>query len=114
MPVEIPWTAQAPFPILSSLIVLPLLGMAAEFIVHSRRQVLFIGILVAGLELLLAAYLLYAFDIRSTQLQFAENYQLLPFLNVHLGIDGFNILFIAATALLGLLLILYGEVAHER
>src|SRR5690606_309720 len=69
-----------------------------------------LGIIAAALELGLAIYLLTHFETGTANLQFVERVPLLPpFLAYHLGVDGISILFVALTALLTLLLILYCE-----
>ncbi|KFI22977.1 complex I subunit 4 family protein [Nitrosococcus oceani] len=116
---EISWSAQAGFPILSTMIVLPLLAMTIALIVKSNSTVL-LGIIAAALELGLAIYLLTHFETGTANLQFVERVSLLPpFLFYHLGVDGISILFVALTALLTLLLILYcktvsTEIVDER
>ncbi len=101
-------------PVCAALIVLPLLSMAAVLHTQSRRETLLAGLCGAGLELLLAGYLLNALDHTTAQAQFVERLPLLPFLIWHTGVDGLNVLFIAATALLGFLLVLYGHIAWAK
>lgn len=101
-------------PVCTLLIVLPLLGLWVLPLTRDRRQTLWAALLIAGLELALAGYVLYALDPGSAQAQFVERVALLPFLNWHTGIDGLNALFIAATALSGLWLVLYGHVAGAK
>jgi NADH-quinone oxidoreductase subunit M len=116
---EISWSEQASFPILTTMIVLPLVAMAVAWIVKSTSTVL-LGVIAAALEFGLAVYLLTHFETGIANLQFVERVPLLsPFLSYHLGVDGISVLFIAATALLTLLLILYcktvsTEIVDER
>jgi NADH-quinone oxidoreductase subunit M len=114
MSAEMSGPVQTAFPILGALTFLPLLGMAVAFFARSQRQAFLVGTLSAGLELGLALYLLSAFDADSSRLQFTEHYRFLSVFGLHFGVDGLSVLFIAVTALLGLLLMLYGEVAQER
>jgi NADH-quinone oxidoreductase subunit M len=114
MPTEIAWSAHAAFPVLSALALWPLLAMTAAFYTRSRRQAFLLGLVGAGLELGLAVYLLIALDPATPQPQFAERLPLLPFLSYHLAADGLSVLFIAATALLGFLLMLYGSIVKEE
>ena len=111
---EIPWSALAPFPVCLALIGVPLLSLAAVIRTRTRRETLLIALAGAGAELILAGYLLGALDHASAQVQFAERLPLLPFLNWHTGVDGLSVLFIAATALLGFLLVLYGHIAWAK
>lgn len=114
MPPEIPWSDQSAFPILSALVFLPLLTMNAAMYSRGPRQPYLLGILGSGLELALAIHLLGNFDTANAGLQFAERFALLPFLDWHLGVNGLNILFIAATGLLGFLLSLYGSIVGRQ
>jgi NADH-quinone oxidoreductase subunit M len=111
---EIPWSDQAPFPVLSVLAFLPLLTAAVVQWAGSRRQAFVVGLAGTGLELGLAAFVLAALDRHTAQLQFAEHLQLLPFLSYHLAVDGLSVLFIAATALLSFLLVFYGRIVAEE
>ncbi|HYE35283.1 NADH-quinone oxidoreductase subunit M [Methylocaldum sp.] len=111
---EINWATQAAFPILSTMIFLPLVAMGAAYFAQSQRQAFIIGLVGAGLELALTCYLLIAFDSNTARLQFAEHLTLLPFLHYHLGIDGLSVLFVFVTALLSFLLMLYGEITPPR
>lgn len=116
---EISWSDQVSFPILSTMMVLPLVAMAVAWIIKSNRAVLW-GTIAATLEFGLAIYLLTHFISDTASLQFVERVPLLPpFLSYHLGVDGISILFVALTALLTLLLILYcktvsTEIVDER
>ena len=92
---------------------LPLMAMGRLFRRIARRAFI-IGLVGSGLELALTVYLLIAFDSSITQLQFAEDLALLPFLHYHLGVDGLSVLFVFVTALLSFLLMLYGEITPER
>lgn len=112
--VETTWLAQASFPILSTLVALPLVGMSVGWMVKTARQAFLLGVAGAGLELGVAMGLLSRFEIGTDKLQFVERVPLTPFLSYHLGVDGIGVLFVVLTALLTLLVILYGEVVHER
>lgn len=111
---EIHWSEQAGFPVLSTLIAVPLVSMALGWLVRSRRQAFVLGIGGAGLELSLAIWLLLNFQRDTANLQFVERIPLTPFLAYHLGVDGINVLFVTLAALLTLLVILYGEIISER
>ncbi|MGZ8217248.1 complex I subunit 4 family protein [Methylomagnum sp.] len=114
MPTEIAWSAQAPLPVLSLLAFWPLLVMVAVLLSGSRRQAFFIGFGGTGLELGIALFVVTALDRQTAQLQFAEHLRLLPFLSYHLAVDGLSVLFIAATALLSFLMVLYGRIVMEE
>jgi NADH-quinone oxidoreductase subunit M len=102
-----------PPPILSALIALPLLAMAVAWTVRSARQAFLLGVSAATVELALSAWLLAAFRADSPELQFVERIPVTSFLSYHVGVDGVSILFVALTALLTLLVILYAEIVDE-
>lgn len=111
---EISWTEQTSFPVLGTLVALPLLFMTLAWIVQSARQAFLLGVSGASLELAVTMWLLAHFRTGTADLQFVERMPITPFLSYHLGVDGIGILFVALTALLTLLIILYGEIVHER
>ncbi|MBS1211390.1 MAG: proton-translocating NADH-quinone oxidoreductase, chain [Proteobacteria bacterium] len=111
---EISWSEQTSFPVLGTLIALPLLFMALAWTVKSARQAFLLGVCGAGLEFALAIWLLIHFRAGIADLQFVERLPLTSFLSYHLGVDGIGILFVILTALMTLLIILYGEIVHER
>lgn len=117
---EISWAEQANFPILGTMIALPLLAMIVTGVAKSTRQAILLGLIGATLEFALAIYLLTHFETGTANLQFVEQIPLQTFfLSYHLGVDGISILFVALTALLTLLLILYcktvsTEIIDER
>jgi len=100
-------------PILSLLVFLPLLAMALAWGVQSARQAFLLGLAAATAELCLSLGLLAMFDRDTPDLQFVEHIPLTSFLSYHLGVDGISLLFVMLTALLTLLVILYGEIVHE-
>lgn len=100
-------------PILSALILLPLLAMAIAWSVRSARQAFALGVTAASLELALCLFLVAGFHKDSSQLQFVEQIPVTSFLSYHVGLDGISILFVTLTALLTLMVILYGEIVHE-
>jgi len=99
--------------ILSLLVLLPLLAMALAWTVQSARQAFLLGVVAAIIELGLSVWLLVVFRSDSAELQFVERIPLTSFLSYHLGVDGISILFVVLTALLTLMVILYGEIVHE-
>lgn len=105
---------QIGFPILSTLIFLPLATLLALNFVRDERLAYRVGLGAAVLELLLA-FLVVAqeFILHSADIQFAERAGPLPLLGIeyHLGVDGISALFVPLTALLTVLAILYAEPA---
>ncbi len=88
------------FPILSSLILLPLVG--ALFILISKssdtykfKSSKYVALFVSFVNFFISIYLWYIFDPNSTEFQFVENRLWLQgFVNYKIGIDGISILFI--------------------
>ena len=99
----------AGFPLLSALLLTPLIGMIATWRARQARTALRFGLTAAAVELALALLLLIRFQPDAPGLQFVEQAQLLPWLSYHVGIDGLNALFLPLTALLGLLAMLYAQ-----
>ena len=99
--------------ILSALIALPLLAMSLAWTVRSAEQAFLLGVIAATTELGLSIGLFVIFDTTSPELQFIERIPVTPFLSYQVGVDGISILFVALTALLTLLVILYGEIVDE-
>jgi NADH-quinone oxidoreductase subunit M len=102
-------------PILSLIVLLPL--MSAMFIMlcvkrsYDPEQALYakyVGLLSSVLTLISSVYLVGAFDLTTSDvMQFVEKYQLIGSmgLEIHFGVDGVSVLFIALTNLLSLICI---------
>ena len=94
------------FPILSSLILLPLIG--ALFILISRssdksnyQNSKYVALFVSFANFFVSIYLWYIFDPNTSDFQFVENRLWLEgFINYKVGIDGISILFIVLTTLI--------------
>ncbi len=94
------------FPILSSLILLPLIG--ALFILISRssdksnfKNSKYVALFVSFANFFVSIYLWYIFDPNTSDFQFVENRLWLEgFINYKVGIDGISILFIVLTTLI--------------
>jgi len=108
---EISSAEQIGFPILSLLILLPLLAAAALRVLRDERTALGIALAGAGLELALSALLAVRFIPEVADVQFVERGPSLPFIGAsyHLGVDGVSVLFVPVTALLTLLVVAYAE-----
>ncbi len=107
---ELFWNASLSYPLLALLQLLPLLGAALLFSLGERRGAVPLGRLLVALELLLAVYLYRQFDAASPALQFAERLDLLGPLGYHAAVDGVSVLFVLLTALITVLLSIYGLV----
>lgn len=98
------------YPILTLLILIPLLGAAALWLLchqpsadgQKNKNARLVALWVSGLNLLLATFILLKFDTTSAAMQFVEKRDWLPQFNIfyHLGIDGISMLLVYLTALL--------------
>ena len=90
------------FPILSTVIFLPLLGSIFIFLSKSRKNnqsAIYVSIFTSIANLLLVLFLWYSFDKSLTAFQFVEESNWISgFIKFKLGIDGISILFIVLTA----------------
>jgi len=104
---EIHWTAQASWPILAVLQLVPLLGAAAVFALGERTAALALGRIVALAQLGLGFALYRHIDAASPALQLAER---LDGFGYHAAADGVTALFVLLAALIAVLMMLYGMV----
>ena len=90
------------FPLLTSILLLPLLGAALLWVFPERRHVRRFALIVILFDLLLSLLLVARFDPTIDGFQWMEKVVWIPGLNVHyqLGVDGLSLLFIPATLLL--------------
>ncbi|MEN8169905.1 MAG: NADH-quinone oxidoreductase subunit M [Pseudomonadota bacterium] len=108
---EIPWATQIDFPILAVMQLLPLAAVILLLLVRKNEKLLFpIALAAAVVELLLSVELYQVLDHSSTAFQFGESLQLFGPLAYHAAVDGVSVLFVMFTALLTLLVVIYGEV----
>ena len=91
------------FPILSSLILLPLVGSLFVLFIKDNasknyQNSKYVALFVSFANFLISIYLWYLFDNSTSEFQFIENKQWLKgFVNYTIGIDGISILFILLT-----------------
>tara|TARA_B100000029_G_scaffold6610_1_gene7093 strand:+ start:3104 stop:4585 length:1482 start_codon:yes stop_codon:yes gene_type:complete len=90
------------FPILSSLILLPLIGSFFIFFSKSKNKTYesskYIALFIALANFVLSIYLWFIFDSDTSEFQFVENRKwILGFVNYKVGVDGISILFIILT-----------------
>ena len=93
------------FPLLSVIILWPVLGAIATSLVSDKKRSKRIALGTAIIELILTLIALSLFNpTDGSQFQFIEHYAWIPRLNIHyaIGIDGISILFLPMTALLTL------------
>ena len=90
------------FPILSSLILLPLIGSVFIFFNKSsekNRTIKYVSIFITFSNFLLSLYLWYIFDKSISDFQFIENREWISgLINYKVGIDGISVLFVVLTA----------------
>ncbi len=90
------------FPILSSLILLPIIGALFIFFSKSNNKKYqsskYVALFISLANLILSIYLWYIFDINISEFQFVENRKWISgFINYKIGVDGISILFIILT-----------------
>jgi NADH-quinone oxidoreductase subunit M len=102
---EIFWPQQASVPLLLFLQCLPLLGAAVVFALRERSTAVICAKLFALAELLLCFFATRSIDPLSPSLQLAERFAPLAY---HVAVDGLSLVFLLLTALLILLMTLYG------
>jgi NADH-quinone oxidoreductase subunit M len=107
---ELHWSAHAPQPLLGVLQLLPLLAAGAVIAFRESARVMHLGLALVTVELGLALVLYFGYDPSNPALQFAERFALLGPLDYHVAVDGVSVLFILLTALIGLLVTVYGPV----
>jgi NADH-quinone oxidoreductase subunit M len=106
---EIPWVQQSGYPILTLLQLLPLLAAGLMMALRRSSRVAAAGIIAAMLELALMGDLLARYDRHEAAMQFAEHLDLFG-LSYHAAVDGIGIVFMLLTALITLLVSIYGPV----
>lgn len=107
------WADVTGFPVLSTLIGLPLAFMLAALRAENRGLAWIIGFVGTLAELGVALFLLARFDAATADFQFTEHTVFLSFLNYHLGVDGISLGFVLLTALLTVLVLLWREVGKD-
>ena len=89
------------FPIISSLIILPIVGTIFLFFIKSNEKntsIKYVALFISLSNLILSLYLWYIFDNTNPSFQFVENRQwILGLINYKVGIDGISILFVILT-----------------
>ena len=103
---EIGWLSQSGFPVLSALLLIPLVGIAGLTQARSPWAAYALGLVTTLAELGLSLLLLGKFHSGLPHLQFVERHGM-GGLGYFLGIDGISILFIPLTALLALLAVVH-------
>ncbi|HIJ30757.1 MAG TPA: NADH-quinone oxidoreductase subunit M, partial [Gammaproteobacteria bacterium] len=106
---EINWMAQSDLPLLAILQLLPLtVALLMLFFKGRGRAAAQVAMLTLVVEAMVALQLYHGFDSATSALQFGEHLTLLAPLNYHAAVDGMALLFILLTAILGVMVVLYG------
>ena len=109
MPHEVLAVDQVGFPALTLLILFPLVAAAGVMSMRDERRATRVAIAAAALEFAGATALALAFEAGTSDVQFAERWGALLGVSWHVGVDGVSVLFVPLTALLGLMVVAYGE-----
>ena len=92
------------FPIISSLILLPIIGSIFLFFIKPNKNnnsVKYVSLFISVANFILSLYLWNIFDKSSSEFQFVEDRNwILGLINYKVGIDGISILFVVLTALI--------------
>jgi len=107
---ETPWETQADVPLLALLQLFPLLAAALVWIWRDAPRLIHFGILASIAELALAVWLYLLYDPATPGMQLAEQLPLIGPFTYHAAVDGVSVLFILLSALLSLLVVIYGPV----
>jgi NADH-quinone oxidoreductase subunit M len=105
------------FPILSTIIFLPLIGVALMLVMRKEGTIKVTALITSMITLLLSLVLIANFDPKMHLFQFGESLPWIPMysINYTLGIDGITILLIVLTALITPICVLCSWTAiHER
>ncbi len=106
------WFESAAFPLLSTLVLVPLLAAVAVLRVSAAVIAWRIGLVAALANMAVSIYLLMAFDSGNFAIQLAEQFHFAGF-SYSAGVDGANILFIPLTALLTVLALMYTAITRH-
>jgi NADH-quinone oxidoreductase subunit M len=105
------------FPVLSFLLFMPLLGAVLLWLLDDEDLIKNAALGISVLELILAGIMLLRFKPLTAAMQFSERVPWIPPLGIsyHLAVDGISVLFVALTALLTALIVLYSwdTVRHQ-
>lgn len=87
------------FPLLSTLVFLPLLGAVALLLIRNATICKYFALAITSLVALISLLVLFGFDANSTKFQFAEHYSWIEPLNINytIGVDGISILLLMMT-----------------
>jgi len=105
---ELNWTLNSPYPVLITLQLLPLAGALLMLALKDSLRLKQVGLLVAGVEMLLVIDMYRRYNHTTATMQFAERLDLFGPFAYHAAVDGISIVFMLLTALMCLLVAIYG------
>ena len=105
---ELNWTLNSPYPVLITLQLLPLAGAILILAMKDSAWLKQIALLVAGAEMLLVIDMFTRYDHSTATMQLAERLELFGPFAYHAAVDGISIVFMLLTALMVLLVAIYG------
>ena len=110
---EIHATSQAGFPVLSTLVFLPVVTAVVVLFLRDPRAARRAAVTGALVELLVTGFMLSRFIRGTADMQFVERLSWIPTLgsSYHIGVDGMSVLFVSVTALLTLLILITSPLA---
>lgn len=107
---ELHWSAHAGQPLLVVIQLLPLFAALLMLTLRDSPRLIQVGLGLAVAELLLVLYLYAGYDATVSAMQFSERVALPGPLDYHAAVDGVSVLFMLLTALISLLVTVYGPV----
>lgn len=110
---EISWTVQSSIPLLAALQLLPLVAACVVLALRREHLLKALGFAFALAELALAINLYWRFDPEQPAMQLAERVALGP-LVYHAAADGVTVIFMLLTAVVTVLVVLYGVILKYR
>jgi NADH-quinone oxidoreductase subunit M len=105
---ELNWSLNSPYPVLITLQLLPLAGALLMLAMKDSAWLKQAVLLVAGTEMLLVFDMFRRYDHSTATMQLAERFELFGPFAYHAAVDGISIVFMLLTALMVLLVAIYG------
>lgn len=109
--------SEANFPILTFLILVPLVGAIISGVIRNIQIAKSVALIFASLELFLSLVVLQQFDVSNGDFQLIERYSWIPLLNADyfIGVDGISVLFLPLSALVTIIAILasWNSIKHN-
>ncbi|HVL40445.1 MAG TPA: NADH-quinone oxidoreductase subunit M [Fimbriimonadaceae bacterium] len=109
MPDELLAVDQVGFPVLSLLLLFPVVAAAVVSFLRDGRVATRVAVAAAALEFVGTVAVALAFEPGTSDMQFVERTGAFLGVSWHVGVDGVSVLFVPLTALLGLMVIAYAE-----